>query len=75
MFYSGRGWTPRDELYSIVDQSINSDFGLHKPIGIPELSTFDLQVCMICIVYNIYSFSMTGRHKLLHVLANYSLRF
>jgi hypothetical protein len=49
MFYLGRGWTPRDELYGIADQSINPDLGLHEPIGILELSTFDLKMCMILI--------------------------
>jgi hypothetical protein len=44
MFCLGRGWTPRDELYSIVDHSIDPDLGLHEPIGIPELSTVDLEV-------------------------------
>jgi len=47
MFCSRRGWTPRDELYGITDQLIDLDLVLHKPIGILELSTFDLEVCMI----------------------------
>jgi hypothetical protein len=47
MFCLGRGWTPRDELYGITDQSIDPDLGLHEPIGIPELSTLDLEECMI----------------------------
>jgi hypothetical protein len=34
-------------MYGIVDQLIDPDLGLHEPIGIPELSTFDLEVCMI----------------------------
>jgi hypothetical protein len=75
VFCLGRWWTPRDGLYGIADQSIDPGLGLHGPIGIPELSTFDLKVCMIRIVYNIYSFSVTRRHKLLHVLANYSSGF
>jgi len=75
VFCLGRWWTPRDGLYGIADQLIDPGFGLHRPIGILELSTFDLQVCMIRIVYNIYSFSVTRRHKLLHVLANCSLGF
>jgi hypothetical protein len=41
MFCLGRGWTPRDELYGIVDQPIDPDLGLHEPIGILELSTLD----------------------------------
>jgi hypothetical protein len=44
MFCLGRGWTPHDELYDIADQLINPGFGLHEPIGIPELSTLDLEV-------------------------------
>jgi hypothetical protein len=36
-----RGWTPRDGLYDIADQLIDPGLGLHGPIGIPELSTFD----------------------------------
>jgi len=75
VFCLGRWWTPRDRLYGIADQSIDPGLGLHGPIGILELSTFDLQVYMIRIVYNTYSFSMTRKHKLLHVLANYSLGF
>jgi hypothetical protein len=75
VFCLGRWWTPRDGLYGIADQSIDSSFGLHGPIGIPELSTFDLQVCMIRIVYITYSFFVTRKHKFLHVLANYSLGF
>ncbi len=38
-----RGWTPRDGLYGIADQLINLDLSLHGPIGIPELSTLDLE--------------------------------
>jgi hypothetical protein len=75
VFCLGRWLTPRDELNDIVDQSIDPDLGLHGPIGIPKLSTFDPQVCMIRIVYSTYSFSVTRRHKLLHVLANCSLGF
>ncbi len=75
MFCSGCGWTPRDELYGIADQSIDPGLGLHGPIGIPKLSTFDLKVCMIRIIYSTYSFSVTRRHKLLHVMANCSLGF
>jgi hypothetical protein len=37
----GREWTPRDGLYGIADQLIDPGLGLHEPIGIPELSTFD----------------------------------
>jgi len=50
MFCLGRGWTPRDELYGIVDQSIDLGFSLHEPIGILELSTLDPKVCMIPII-------------------------
>jgi hypothetical protein len=75
VFCLGRWWTPRDRLYGIVKHSIDPGLGLHGPIGIPELSTFDLQVCMIRIVYITYSFFVTRRHKLLHVLANCSLGF
>jgi hypothetical protein len=59
-FIGGCGWTPRDELYGIIDQSIDPGFSVHEPIGIPELSTFDLQVCMIPIIYNIDWFSFDG---------------
>jgi len=41
MFCSGRGWTPRDGLYGIVDHSIDPDLGLHGPIGILELFTLN----------------------------------
>jgi hypothetical protein len=41
MFSSGREWTPRDELYNIANQSIDLNLGLHEPIGILELSTFN----------------------------------
>jgi hypothetical protein len=47
MFCLGCGWTPRDELNVITDQSIDPDLGMHKPIGILELSTLDLEMCMI----------------------------
>jgi hypothetical protein len=40
----GPGWTPRDKLYGIANQSIDPDLGLHEPIGIPELSTFNAKV-------------------------------
>jgi len=70
-----RGWTPLDELYGAVDQSIDSSLGLHKPIGIPELSTFDLKVCMIPLVYSIDCFYVTRRYKFLQVLTNCSLGF
>jgi hypothetical protein len=70
VFCLGRWWTPLDRLYGIADRSINPDLGLHRPMGIPELFTFDLKVCMIHIVYNTYSFSVTRKHKFLHVLAN-----
>lgn len=43
MFCWGRGWTPHDELYGIVDQLINPSFGLYEPIGIPEPSTFNFK--------------------------------
>ncbi len=52
MFYLGRSWTPRDVLYGIVDQLIDPGLGLHEPIGIPELSTLDPEVCMIPFIYN-----------------------
>jgi hypothetical protein len=65
MFCWGRGWTPRDELYGITDQSIDPGLGLHKPIGIPELSTLDPEVCIIPIFYNTDCFSMTGRYEFL----------
>jgi hypothetical protein len=65
MFCSGHGWTPRDELYGIADQSIDPDLGLHEPIGILELSTFNPEVCMIPIIYNIDCFSVTGRYEFL----------
>jgi len=72
VFCLGRWWTPRDGLYGIADQSIDPDLGLHRPMGIPELFTFNLKVCMIRIVYSTYSFFVTRRHKFLHVLANCS---
>jgi len=75
MFCLGCGWTPHDELYGIVDQWINLSLDLHKRIGIPKLSTLDLKVCMIPIVYSTDCFSVTRRHKFLHVLANSSLGF
>jgi hypothetical protein len=75
MFCLGHGWTPHDELYGIADQLIDPGFGLHEPIGILELSTLDLEVCMIPIVYNTNCFFVTRRHKFLHVLANYLLGF
>ncbi len=62
-FIVGRGWTPRDELYDIEDQLIDPGFGLYEPIGIPELSTFDLQLCMIPIISN--NFFVTGLYKFL----------
>jgi len=65
MFCSGRGWTPRDELYGIADQSIDLDLGLHELIGIPKLSTLNLEVCMIPIFYSTDCFSMTGRYEFL----------
>jgi hypothetical protein len=61
----GRGWTPRDELYGVVDQSIDVGLGLHEPISNPELSTFDLQVCMIPIVYSTDWFSFDGEIQIL----------
>ncbi len=71
--YVGRGWIACDELYGIANQLIDPGLGLHEPIGIPELSTFDLEVCMIFIVYK--SFSVTRLYKFLQVLINYSLSF
>jgi hypothetical protein len=71
----GRGWTSRDELYGIADQSIDPGLGLHEPIGIPELSTFDPKVRTIPIVCSINCFSMTGRSKFFQVLANSSSGF
>jgi hypothetical protein len=68
-------WTPRDELYGIVDQSIDPGLALHEPIGIPELSTLNLKMCMIPIVYSTDCFYVPRRHKFLYVLANYSLGF
>jgi hypothetical protein len=47
MFCLGRGWTPRDELYGITNESIDPDFGLYEPISIPKASSLDLQMCMI----------------------------
>jgi len=47
MFCLGRGWTPHDELYGIIDQSIDLDLGPYEPIDNPEASTLDLQMCMI----------------------------
>jgi hypothetical protein len=65
MFCSGHGWTPRDKLYGIANQSIHPDLGLHKLIGIPELLTLDPEVCMIPIFYSTDCFSMTGRYEFL----------
>jgi hypothetical protein len=62
-------------LYGIANPSIDPGLGLHRPIAILELSTFDLKLCMIRIIYNIYSFFVTRRCKLLHVLTNCSLGF
>jgi len=53
LFCVGRGWTPRDKLYGITDQSIDLDLDLYKPIDILEASTFDLQVCMIPSCYRL----------------------
>jgi hypothetical protein len=72
-FIVGHGWTPRDELYDIANQWIDPGLGLHEPIRIPELSTFDLQVCMILSTYS--SPSVTGLYKFLQILINYSLSF
>jgi hypothetical protein len=74
-FYVGRGWTPRDKLYGIVDQLIDVGLGLHKLIGIPELSTFNLQVCMIPIICSIDCFFVTGRCRFFEVLINCSFGF
>jgi hypothetical protein len=41
VFCFGRWWTPRDELYGIVDRSIDPSLGLREPIGIPELFTLN----------------------------------
>ncbi len=71
--YVGRRWTPCDELYGIVDKSIDPGLSLHEPIGIPKLFTFDLEVCMILTIYK--SFSVTELYKFLQVLINYSLGF
>jgi hypothetical protein len=38
-----RGWTPRDGLYGIADQLIDPSLGLQGPIGIPVLSTLNLE--------------------------------
>jgi hypothetical protein len=71
----GRGWTLRDGLYGIANRSIDSGLHLHGPIDNFELSTLDPKVRTIPIVYSTYSFSITMRHKFLHVLTNCSLRF
>jgi len=63
MFCLGHGWTPRDELYGITDQSIDPGRGLHEPIGILELSTVDLEVCIIPIFYSIDCFSVMRRYE------------
>jgi hypothetical protein len=65
MFCLGREWTPCDKLYGIADQSIDLDLGLHESISIPKLSTLDLEVYMILIVYNIDCFSVMGRYEFL----------
>ncbi len=75
MFCLGCEWTPRDELYGIVDQLIDPSLGLHEPIGIPALSTLDLEVCMIPLVYNTNYYSTTRRYKFFQVPPNYSLGF
>jgi len=75
MFCLGRGWTPRDELYGIADQLIDPGLGLHGPIGIPELSTFDVEVWMIPIVYSVDCFYVTGKYRFFEVLVNYSFSF
>ncbi len=75
MFCLGRAWTPRDELYGIADQLIDSSLALHEPIGIPELSTLDPKMCMIPLVYSTDCFFVTRRYKFLQVLTNYSLSF
>jgi hypothetical protein len=59
----GRGWTPRDELYGIANQLIDAGLGLHEPIGIPELSTFNAQLCMILTISS--NFFLTGLYKFL----------
>jgi hypothetical protein len=47
MFCLGRGSTPRNELYGIIDRSIDPDLGMYKLIGMHKVSTLDLQMCMI----------------------------
>ncbi len=70
----GRGWTPRDGLYGIADQLIDLGLVLHGPIGILELSTFNLQLCMILIVSNsffvpwLYKFFQTFRFRVVSPL-------
>ncbi len=73
MFCLGREWTPRDELYGNADRLIDPGLGLHGPIGIPELSTLNLEVRTIPIVCSIDYFSVTGKSK--QVLANSSSGF
>jgi hypothetical protein len=65
MFCLGRAWTPRDELYGIAQQSIDLGLGLHELIGIPEVSTFHPEVCIIPSFYSTNCFSMTGRYEFL----------
>jgi hypothetical protein len=76
----GHGWTPRDKLYGIVDQLIDPSLGLHEPIGIPKLSTFDLQLCMILTISNsffvigLYKFLQTSRIvKLFHIKKKHAI--
>lgn len=64
----GCEWTPRDKLYGIANRSIDFGSGLHEPIAIFELFTFDLKVRMISFVYSTDCFSMIGRYKSLQVL-------
>jgi hypothetical protein len=65
MFCLGRGWTPRDKLYGIADQSIDPSLGLHEPIGILELSTLNPEMSMIPIIYSTDCFSVMGRYEFL----------
>ncbi len=75
MFCWGHGWTPRDGLYGIADQSVDPGLDLHGPISIPELSTLDPKVRTIPIVCSIDCFSVTGRSKLLSNSCKFFIRF
>jgi len=65
MFCLRHGWIPHDELYGIIDQSIDPSIGLHEPIGILEVSTLHPEVCIILISYSTDYFSMIGRYEFL----------